>query len=109
MATITNNPMSLGYLTVGAAPVSVIDNYPDLTPLMVNKVEFQANKANAGEAYVGYAGLDEDTGDDLLRVLQPGESWSLTHNVGLNVIPVHLMYVHGSTEGDVVLVVVHVA
>lgn len=108
MPSLLKNPMSLGYLTVGGSPVSVIENYSTYTDLVANKVECQALKTNAGTVYVGYSGMNTTSGVGVLKALQPGESWVLAHNVGMNVIPAAELYIHGSNAGDKALVVVHV-
>ena len=108
MAEPLYNPMPLGYLTVAASAVSVIANYPTYTDLTANKVDFQAAFGNGAQVYIGYVGMNTATGVALLKVLQPGESWSLTHNVGSNVLPVADLYIHGDNAGDLVLVFAHV-
>ena len=105
------NPMPLGALTVTAGtPVSVLANYPTYTGLVANKVDFQnMNSPGVGQVYIGYSGMNTTTFEGVLKVLQPGESWSLTHNVGLNVIPVKDLVVDGASSGDLVLVSCHIA
>jgi hypothetical protein len=101
----------LGAITINpGTPVSVLANFPTQTSLVANKVEFSNLWApGGGVAYIGYSGMNTATFAGVLKVLQPGESWSLTHNVGLNVIPVKDLVVDGAVGGDLVLVSCHVA
>lgn len=111
MPNVAFNPMPLGAVTITAGtPVSVIVNFPTYTDLVANKVDFSNLwSPGGGQIYIGYAGMNTATYAGVLKVLQPGESWSLTHNVGLNVIPVKDLYVDGVANGDLVLVSCHVA
>ena len=106
-----NNPVALGAITIVAGtPQSVIANFPTYTDLTANKVDFQnLNTPGGGQVYIGYAGMNRTTYAGVLKVLQPGESWSITHNVGLNVLPVKDFYLDGAASNDLVLVSCHIA
>jgi hypothetical protein len=45
--------------------------------LWVNKIEFKADQANTGKVYIGKSGMNTTTLAGVIRVIDPGESWSV--------------------------------
>jgi hypothetical protein len=108
---LAGNPVPLGAVAVAAAgtPVSAIANFPTYTDLYANKIDFQCPLTNAGQIFLGVSGMVRATSAGVRKILQPGESWSSTHNVGLNVYHVQDFYVDADNNGDVAIVSAHVA
>jgi hypothetical protein len=102
------NPMPLAYVSVAAVPVSIIVNYPTYTELTAKSIDFQAHIDNASPIGIGYSDINLTTGIGLLKVLQPGESWSLTDPTANANIPAKIIYIHGVGLGDKVLPSAHV-
>jgi hypothetical protein len=97
-------------VAAAGTPVALISNFPDYTDLYSNKIDITCPlNGNAGQVYIGSLGMNKATSAGVMKILQPGESWSITHNVGLNVFHVQDFYVDADNNGDSVIALAHVA
>lgn len=108
---IPNNPVPLGLITVTAAgtPVPLIQNFTtDYASLVSNKIEIQASPSNTGLIYIGYAGMVKATGVKVLRVLNSGETWSITDPSAADVFDVYKFYIDSDVNSEGVYASAHV-
>lgn len=52
--------------------------------LWANKIDLSAPSGNAVNIYIGFIGMNKTTLVGVLKILEPGQEWSLTNPVGMN-------------------------
>lgn len=112
---VPTKPIALGKLAPTAGtPIRCTANLADVTDgakaygntnpatndLWVNKLEFKAPVANAGNVFIGFSGMNTTTLAGVLRILEPGESWGFADPSRSNVYRAGDYMVDVATNGD---------
>lgn len=83
MPDLSMNPFPLGLIstTIGAK-ANLIVNFPSYTDLVANWIQIQALDTNTKNIFVGKSDMNTTTMAGVLKILQPGETWSCPPNPG---------------------------
>lgn len=107
---LTSNPFSLGQIiATPGTPQSVLNNFPAAkgTKTPINMIAFQSHPNNSGNCYVGSASMNKVNLSGVLRVLQPGDSWSVGDNMAGNIINLDTLYVDADNPSSGILAVAY--
>ncbi len=110
--TLNPQPVNLVKVATPGVPVQFTStttgaggNFNRNDDLSSNKIEFNAHGDNIGRIYIGRQNMVRGTlaaGDQtgVIKILEPGQSWSLTHNVGLNKYHAADYFIDADNAGD---------
>jgi len=117
MPDLAINPFGLGKVAVPTpgSPVSLLVNYSSFTgnadntkDLFANKWTVQANANNKGPIYIGALSMVRSTLVNVIGIVQPGQSWTWQHDVGMNKYHIGDYYLDADNANDWGLPVVDV-
>jgi hypothetical protein len=112
---VATKPLSLGKLApTSGTPIRLTANLvgsltdPNLpygnaasaNDLWVNKLEIKSVSTNSGNLYIGFAGMVKATLVNVIRVIEPGESWPLSNPVGMNTYHLGELEIDVDNTGD---------
>lgn len=88
-------------ITVGSGTMCVATD-----AVLCNKISITASPythtgvGNTGAVYIGQQGMVKATGAGVIAVIYPGQSFSITNNVGMNIYDLSKLYIDADTAAD---------
>jgi hypothetical protein len=102
LAPTAGTPIRLTTNLVGALadPFLPYGNAASSNDLWAHALEIKSVSTNSGNLYIGFAGMVKSTLVNVVRVIEPGESWPFSTAVSLN--PYHLgeLFIDVDNTGD---------
>jgi hypothetical protein len=102
LAPTAGTPIRLTANLVGALvdPYLPYGNKNSSDDAWVNKIEIKSVSTNSGNLYIGIAGMVKATLVNVIRVIEPGESWPLANPVGMNTYHLGELFIDVDTTND---------
>ncbi len=91
-------------ITVGSGKMCVATDAVLCNKIVITASPYtQAGAGNTGNVYVGQQTMVKATGAGVIAVLLPGQSFTITNNVGMNIYDLSKLYLDADTASDGVM------